>query len=46
MKNICIVICYLLWIAATFLLSMTLIGLFVTLSDDWYEMGGKLIDKY
>lgn len=38
-------ICFLFWIITTLLLSLTLIGLVISASDDWQEMGDKMLDK-
>lgn len=45
MKSICVFICFLLWLIATVLLSITIIGMAVTADYDWTEIGHKIIDK-
>lgn len=37
--------CFLLWLIFTLLLSFTVIGLVISVSDEWQEMGDKIIDK-
>ena len=39
------IICFLLWLIFTLLLSFTVIGLVISVSDEWQEMGNKIIDK-
>lgn len=39
------VIKYQLWLIFTLLLSSTVIGLVISVSDEWQEMGDKIIDK-
>lgn len=34
-----------LWLIFTLLLSLTVIGLVISVSDEWQEMGDKIIDK-
>lgn len=36
---------FLLWLIFTLLLSSTVIGLVISVSDEWQEMGDKIIDK-
>lgn len=45
MIYICVFICFLLWLIATLLLSITLIGLCISASDEWQELGDNIIDK-
>lgn len=42
---VCVFICFLLWLIFTLLLSFTVIGLVISVSDEWQEMGDKIIDK-
>lgn len=43
--KIVVFICFLLWLIFTLLLSFTVIGLVISVSDEWQEMGDKIIDK-
>lgn len=45
MRYVCVFICFLLWLIFTLLLSSTVIGLVISVSDEWQEMGDKIIDK-
>ena len=45
MRYVCVFICFLLWLIFTLLLSFTVIGLVISVSDEWQEMGDKIIDK-
>nr|DAN06652.1 MAG TPA: hypothetical protein [Caudoviricetes sp.] len=45
MRCVCVFICFLLWLIFTLLLSFTVIGLVISVSDEWQEMGDKIIDK-
>ena len=45
MRYVCVFICFLLWLIFTLLLSSTGIGLVISVSDEWQEMGDKIIDK-
>lgn len=45
MRYVCVFICFLLWLIFTLLLSFTVIGLVISVSDEWQEMGNKIIDK-
>lgn len=45
MRCVCVFICFLLWLIATLLLSITIIGLCLSMSDEWLEMGDNIIDK-
>lgn len=42
MRYICVFICFLLWLIFTLLLSLTVIGLVISVSDEWQEMGDGL----
>lgn len=44
MRYVCVFICFLLWLIFTLLLSSTVIGLVISVSDEWQEMGDKIID--
>lgn len=44
-RYVCVFICFLLWLIFTLLLSFTVIGLVISVSDEWQEMGDKIIDK-
>lgn len=41
MRYVCVFICFLLWLIFTLLLSITLIGLVISMSDEWQGMGDK-----
>lgn len=43
MKYVCVFICFLLWLIFTLLLSFTVIGLVISVSDEWQEMGDKIL---
>lgn len=45
MRYVCVFICFLLWLIFTLLLSFTVIGLVISVSDEWQKMGEKIIDK-
>ena len=45
MRCVYVFICFLLWLIFTLLLSLTIIGLVISVSDEWQEMGDKIIDK-
>lgn len=45
MRYVCVFICFLLWLIFTLLLSFTVIGLVISVSDEWQEMGDKIINK-
>lgn len=46
MRYVCVFICFLLWLIFTLLLSFTVIGLVISVSDEWQEMGDKNMIKY
>lgn len=39
MRYVCVFICFLLWLIFTLLLSFTVIGLVISVSDEWQETG-------
>lgn len=41
MRSICAFACFLLWLIVTMILSITIIGLTVSASEEWQEMGDK-----
>lgn len=45
MRCVYVFISFLLWLIFTLLLSFTIIGLVISVSDEWQEMGDKIIDK-
>lgn len=48
MRCVCVFICFLLWLIFTLLLSFTVIGLVISVSNEWQEMGDKIFvdDEY
>lgn len=45
MRCVCVFICFLLWLIATLFLSITIVGLGISMSDEWQEMGDNIINK-
>ena len=48
MKNIAVIIYFILWVLVTLILTATIIGIIVLAmmsEDDWFDIPNKLIDK-
>ena len=45
MRYACVFICFLLWLITTLFLSITIIGLCISMSDEWKETGNNIINK-